>query len=132
LVLTGVKWPAMHDFRMNYKQYLVTIFLSFSLGMAPFCFAAVPTTNDANDYYNVGMHYLANKKYEKGIRVLSKGISRHPKSAKLYNLRANMYHLINELHNAKKDFEKAYKLDPDNDGYRFDVDFINDLIKSKE
>ena len=88
--------------------------------------------HSADEYYYGGMYYLEKKKFINGIALLSKGIKEHPKSAKLYNLRATIFHQIKQYKKARSDFEKSYDLEPKNDSYRFDVDFINDLIKNEE
>jgi tetratricopeptide (TPR) repeat protein len=64
----------------------------------------------ANTYYNRGLAWAAQGKFDKAIRDFNKTIALDPKAADAYNNRANAWASTGELDNAIKDYAEAVEL----------------------
>ena len=68
--------------------------------------------NHAEAYYNQGLFYRNQNKWELAIAYYTKAIEIHPNYAKAYNNRGNIYRDLNQWNLAAADFNKAIEINP--------------------
>ena len=66
-----------------------------------------PILQQANEFLKIGS-------FSKAMDLISRSLSAHPESPKLYRTRAILYHKTGQSANAMADYSQAVRLDPEN------------------
>lgn len=64
----------------------------------------------ANSYYQKGLSYILNLEYNKAISTINKALNFNPNYTVAYYLKCNLYFDRNDIHKAKKNYEKALNI----------------------
>ena len=75
------------------------------------------TKQQADNFYN-------NKEYEKAIDAYNTLLKENPSAYLYYNI-GNAYYRTNKLSLALVNYERALRLEPNNEDIRFNIDFVN-------
>ncbi len=74
-----------------------------------------------NGYYNLALIKFTEKKYEEALEYITHGLKINPSFALGYNLRGQIYSILNQNEKARKDYLKAIKIMPENPLFNFNL-----------
>jgi len=74
-----------------------------------------------NGYYNLALIKFTERKYKEALNYITHALKVNPSFAIGYNLRGQIYSVLNEKEKARKDYLKAVKIMPENPIFNFNL-----------
>jgi len=92
---------------------------------------AINVTESAVYYCNRAAAYTSMENYEEALQDCKKAISFDPEYSKAYSRMGLIYSKINLFAESENCYEKALKLEPDNDSYKKNIQIVKDKLKEQ-
>merc|ERR1712130_189932 len=89
---------------------------------------AINVTESAVYYCNRAAAYTSMENYEEALQDCKKAISFDPEYSKAYSRMGLIYSKINLFAESENCYEKALKLEPDNDSYKKNIQIVKDKL----